>query len=200
MTDIKPCAPSADRNKQVILQALLPLLSDNERIFEFGSGTGQHACHIASALQNIIWQPSELSDKLSGIRQWIADSGCSNILPPVELDLSLQCTSEFVPTMCYSANTLHIVGWKMVEELFRCSASMLSGDGKLIIYGPYKVGGQHTSDGNEAFDEQLRSSDPLSGIRDIAELDELACDVGFLKAEIIDMPANNKLLAWRKPG
>lgn len=198
MTDNKPCAPAADRNKHAILQALRPLLSADERVFEFGSGTGQHACHIAAELPGIVWQPSDLASKLPGICQWIAESACSNILQPVELDLGRQRKPDFIASMCYSANTLHIVSWAMVEELFRCSASMLPTGGRLIAYGPYKVNRRHISHGNEVFDQQLRESGGSSGIRDIGELDELAGDYGFAQSVMTDMPANNKLLCWAK--
>ncbi len=198
MMDPKPCVPAADRNKQAILEALQPLLTSSDRVFEFGSGTGQHACHVAAALPDIVWQPSDLADKLPGIRQWVDESGCSNILPPIELDLASACIPEFRASVCYSANTLHIVSWTLVQEMFRCSASLLGDDGRLFSYGPFKFDGQHTSDGNQAFDQQLRASDPLSGIRDVVELDELASDHGFSSATVMAMPANNQLLCWTR--
>lgn len=198
MTDSKPFAPSADRNKQAILEALQSELSGHERIVEIGSGTGQHACHIANAMPHILWQPTELADKLPGIEQWIHDSGCTNVLTPVVLDLASDNTPLEGASVCYSANTLHIVSWKLVQALFQYAASLLDERGKLIVYGPFSINGQHTSEGNRIFDEQLRTSDPYSGIRELRELDQLAGLHAFNSATVIDMPANNKLLCWRK--
>lgn len=198
MTDSKPYAPSADRNKQAILEALQSVLSGHERIIEIGSGTGQHACHIANAMPRIVWQPTELGEKLTGIQQWIDDSGCTNVLTPVILDLASNNTPLEGVSVCYTANTLHIVSWKLVQSLFQYAASVLDESGKLIVYGPFRINGQHTSEGNRSFDKQLRASDPHSGIRELGELNQLANLHEFNNATVIDMPANNKLMYWSK--
>lgn len=194
----KPYAPSAERNKQFILEALQQELNSDDVVFEFGSGTGQHLSHFALHLPDIIWQPSDLADKLVGMRQWIAESGCSNILPPLELDLGRTPNPDITVSACYSANTLHIVSWPLVTQLFKRSASLLDSDGKLCIYGPYRFNGEHISEGNQQFDLQLRSSDPDSGIRDTSELDQLASKFGFAAARAISLPANNHLLVWER--
>ncbi len=192
----KPYAPAADRNKQAILEALQYELSAKDVVFEFGSGTGQHLCHFAANLQEVLWQPTDLVGKLAGIRQWIAESGCSNILPPLELDLGATQNPDMDVSVCYSANTLHIVNWALVEQLFKHSAMLLGNKGKLCIYGPYTFNGKHISDGNQQFDQQLRGADPRSGIRDTTDLDQLAQLNGYAPARVISMPANNHLLIW----
>jgi len=196
----KPFAPSADRNKQAILTALQNELSENDLVFEFGSGTGQHICHFAAHLPTIHWQPSDLADKLPGIRQWIEESGCTNILTPIELDLhSMQppeLKADLNVSVCYSANTLHIVSWSLVEKLFIQSAKILAEGGKLCIYGPFSFDGKHTSEGNVQFNQQLRRSDPQSGIRDLTDLDKIARRHSYSSARITPMPANNHLLIW----
>ncbi len=196
----KPYAPAAERNKQAILEALQKELSANDVVLEFGSGTGQHLCHFAAHMPGVLWQPSDLADKLTGIRQWIAESGCTNILTPLELDLGATQNPETNVSVCYSANTLHIVSWTLVEHLFRLSATLLGNEGKLCIYGPYSFDGEHVSDGNRQFDQQLRCADPSSGIRDKTDLDQLAQRFGFTPARVISMPANNHLLIWDRPG
>ncbi len=196
LTMQKPFAPAADRNKLAILEALQHELSANDVVFEFGSGTGQHLCHFATHLPNVLWQPTDLADKLPGIRQWIAESGCLNILPPLELDLNASQRPAADVSVCYSANTLHIVSWPLVKQLFRHTAMMLGDGGKLCIYGPFVFNGEHVSDGNRQFDQQLRRADPRSGIRDTNDLNQLAQLCGFAPARIIGMPANNHLLIW----
>lgn len=198
MTNQKPYAPSAERNKQFILEALKNELTPDDVVLEFGSGTGQHLSHFAAHLPDVTWQPTDLADKLSGIRQWIAESGCQNILAPLELDLSCTQNPDIKVSVCYSANTLHIVSWSLVVQLFKRSADLLGNTGKLCIYGPYKFNDQHISEGNQQFDLQLRSSDPQSGIRDTGELDLLAIRNGFDAARVISLPANNHLLIWER--
>lgn len=194
----KPFAPSAERNRHAILDVLQTVLSPDERVLEIGSGTGQHACHFAAHMPTISWQPTERAQNLDGIRQWVADCGCSNILPPIELDLNKEPVIISGVTSCYSANTLHIISWPLVEVLFSTAASLLGGGGKLLVYGPFLFEGQHVSDGNRQFDEHLRNSDPKSGIRDVRDLDVLAQTHGFSVADVSAMPANNHLLTWRR--
>lgn len=198
MNNNKPFAPSADRNKDAILEVLRKELSADERVLEYGSGTGQHACHFAQALPGICWQPSDMADKLPGIQQWINDADCSNVLPPIEIDLAQADKPLPVATACYSANTLHIINQKLVELLFTHAAKVLPKNGKLIIYGPFRFDGQHISPGNEAFDQKLNRENPGGGIRDVTELDHLATLINFSPARIIPMPSNNHLLIWEK--
>ncbi len=198
MTDEKPFAPSADRNRDVILAAIRDELNDTDHVFEFGSGTGQHICHFAANLAANTWQPSDLTGRLSGIEQWIAESGCTNILPPMELDLNSELPPSAHATVCYSANTLHIVSWPLVERLFLHAATLLPAGGKLCLYGPCKFDGKYTSDGNRDFDQQLRSEDPTMGIREFNDLKVLATHHGFLHKRTLDMPANNQFFVWER--
>lgn len=198
MNDSKPFAPAADRNKQAILDALETLLSAEEYVVEIGSGTGQHACHIAAAMPGIVWQPSDLADKLAGIQQWIDESACKNILPPVVMNLADHDVPVLKASVCYTANTLHIISWTLVQALFQYAAALLVDGGQLMVYGPFTIGGEHNSEGNRLFDQQLRASDPESGIRDVHELDRFADAHGFSKATVIELPANNRLLVWRR--
>lgn len=196
MNSTKPFAASADRNKEAILDALKIELINAETVFEFGSGTGQHIAHFARHLPHIQWQPSDLSDKLPGMQQWFEESACPNILPPITLDLSTSQPPAMQVSACYSANTLHIISWPLVEQMFRQSAQLLSAGGKLCIYGPFRFSGKALGDGNRAFDTQLRNSDPLSGIRNVDDLNDVAADNGFTQARELPLPANNHLLIW----
>ena len=198
VTPEKPFAPSAERNRHAILDVLRLELFDNDLVLEFGSGTAQHVCHFAAELPSVRWQPSDRADKLPGMRQWIAECKLPNILPPVELDLNAEPPVMNGVTLCYTANTLHIVSWPLVETLFAQAATALGGSGKLCVYGPFRFDGEHISDGNRQFDQQLRAEDPASGIRDIQDLDGLAQGLGFSTARQIPMPANNHLLVWER--
>ena len=52
-------APSAARNRDPLLQALLPHLPPRGTVLEVASGTGEHVAHFAAALPNLHWQPSD---------------------------------------------------------------------------------------------------------------------------------------------
>jgi len=193
----KPIAPAADRNKQPILEALLELLIDGDKVFEVGSGTGQHVCHFAANMPLTVWQPSDIPDKLAGIQMWMGESECTNILDPIVFDLRDATLPAVQASVWYTANTLHIVDWNLVERLFDVVAKSLAVGGKFVAYGPFRIGGEHVSRGNVEFDQQLRANNPHSGIRDIVELDTLAAKVGFLPASKVALPANNFLLIWQ---
>ena len=70
--------------------------------------------------------------------------------------------------------------------------------GLLVVYGPFRYGGQFTSHSNAAFDETLRQRDPASGIRDFEAVDALAAAQGLRLVEDCAMPANNQTLVWRR--
>lgn len=198
MNQQKPFAPSAERNKQAILEALQEHLTTDDVVLEFGSGTGQHLTHFAKALPTVQWIPSDLPEQLLGLNQWIAETTCKNILSPIALDLRTTTIPNLKPTACFTSNTFHIVSWQSVQQAFRCSATLLTVGEKFLVYGPFSSNGLHNSRGNSEFDQQLRTNDPDSGIRDLQELNTLAAQHGFLEAQSIPMPANNQLLVWSR--
>lgn len=196
MTQQKPFAPSAERNKQAILDVLLSELTEHDSVLEYGSGTGQHLTHFALAMPGVQWIPSDLSEQLTGIHQWMDEVRCANIRHPIELDLRTSIIPDIKVTVCYTANTFHIVSWKSVQHAFRCSSALLDEGDKFLAYGPFSINGRHNSPGNSEFDQQLRTNNPDSGIRDLNQLNNLASQHGFSPARAIPMPANNQLLVW----
>jgi hypothetical protein len=52
--------------------------------------------------------------------------------------------------------------------------------------------------GAEAFDAQLRESDPTWGVRDMEAVEALAHAEGFVCEQRVAMPANNFSLVFRK--
>ena len=67
----------------------------------------------------------------------------------------------------------------------------LRSSGVLYLYGPYQIDGRHTAQSNEEFDAWLRTQNAQWGIRDLAEVTDLAAHHGFSLIETIPMPANN---------
>lgn len=98
----------------------------------------------------------------------------------------------------FSANTLHIMGWPEVQAFFAGLGSVLTEDAILSIYGPFNIDGRFSSDSNAAFDASLKARDPRMGIRDLASVDALAEAIGLRRVADEAMPANNRLLTWRR--
>ena len=92
---------------------------------------------------------------------------------------------------------VHISPWEATQGLFAGAAHRLASDGVLFLYGPYRRGGQHTSEGNTSFDASLRSRDPSWGIRDLEDMDALGQAHRLGLEEIVEMPANNLSLIFR---
>ena len=57
-------------------------------LVEIGSGTGQHAVHIAERMGYITWQCSDRPENLPGIQQWLDDAKLPNLPPPMEYDVN----------------------------------------------------------------------------------------------------------------
>ena len=198
-----PFSEACERNKGPILEVLRRWLGESPGlVVEIGSGTGQHAVHFARHLQQLSWQPTETPGNLAGLNARVGVEGPCNLLPPLELDVvqhDWPCVADGADAV-FTANTLHIMSWPEVQALFRGVGRVLRDDGLLIVYGPFRYGGQYTSYSNASFDEALRSRDPASGIRDFEALDALAVQQGLSLVADEAMPANNQTLVWRKTG
>lgn len=166
-------------------------------MLEVGSGTGQHAVHLAGTMPHLIWQSSDRADYLPGIRQWLDEAGLPNTPAPLELDV-MGAWPCWRYDAIYSANTLHIMAWHEVEAFFASLPGCTTDDACVAVYGPFNINGQFTSESNAAFDRELKMRAAHMGIRDTAEVDALAASVGFDLAEDVAMPANNRLRLWRR--
>ena len=82
-----PFSPSADRNEEAIGDALGVWLDAAGDVFEFGSGTGQHAVYLCQRFPHLRWQPTELKSNLESIGLQIQHARVSNILEPIECDV-----------------------------------------------------------------------------------------------------------------
>ncbi|KJC39100.1 SAM-dependent methyltransferase [Bradyrhizobium sp. LTSP885] len=201
-------AAAFHRNHQPIWAVLNGFLaSQSGDVLEAGSGTGQHVVYFARHTPDIIWWPSDLhSAHLRSIEAWRAHSGFANIRPPQRIDLSDPAWSP-APSdgsgpdrllAIFCANVIHIAPWPVAEGLFAGTARHLRADGRLFLYGPFKRNGKHTALSNAVFDTSLRDRDPKWGVRDIADLEQLAGSVGLKLAGTFDLPANNMILMFER--
>lgn len=197
MTGNKPFSPSAERNREPILEVLREHFAQRRHVLEVGSGTGQHAVHFAAALPHLQWQCADLADALPGIRQWLAEAALPNTPEPLQLDAAMPQWPALACDAVFSANTLHIMRWAEVEQFFGHLARMpqlLT----LVVYGPFKYQGQHTSPSNAAFDQWLAGEAPHRAVRDFEAVNALAQTAGFSLLEDRAMPANNRCLVWQR--
>ena len=194
----KPFSQACENNKRPILEILARHLGDVRDVLEIGSGTGQHAVYFAGHLPRLTWRTSDQVAYHEGIRAWIEDSGLSNVLPPVTLDVTVEPWPVDSAEAVFSANTAHIMSWPMVEAFIAGVGRILAGSGLFLLYGPFSYRGIHTSDSNARFDRSLRDQNPAMGVRDFEDVDALAHAASLDLIEDNAMPANNRLLVWRR--
>ena len=93
---------------------------------------------------------------------------------------------------------IHVAEWTCTVALFRESAKLLKNGQFLMLYGPFRIGNKHTSKSNYLFDNSLKMQNNLWGIRNLNEVSEEGKKNGFSQEDIIDMPANNFSIIYRK--
>jgi SAM-dependent methyltransferase len=197
--DLRQRSPSAERNREPILAVLQHALPPAGLVLEIASGTGQHVTYFASALPDLVWQPSDPdAHARASIAAWTAHAGLANVRAPLALDVRRTPWGVEAADAIVCINMVHISPWAATEALFAGAARMLGSGGVIVLYGPYRRNGAHTSASNEAFDLQLQSRDPAWGVRDMEAVVELAAHAGFEGEEPVAMPANNFSLVFRK--
>ena len=198
-----PFSQACENNKKPILEVLESELQGFNHVLEIGSGTGQHSVYFASNLPYLNWRTSDVVSNHRHIIAWHNAYPAPNLYLPLAFDLA----HDSIPVnshvdrpydVIFTANTLHIINWALVERLFTLAGEALPTNGKLIVYGPFNEHGKYTSEGNQRFDAMLRASNPDSGIRDKEDVVSLANAHHLQLSKTYAMPANNQLLVFQK--
>jgi hypothetical protein len=95
-------------------------------------------------------------------------------------------------------NLLHISPWRATEGLMRGAGRLLEAGAPLYIYGAFRRVGTETAPSNEAFDADLKARNPEWGLRDLESVAEAAAAHGLALERVVEMPANNISLIFRK--
>jgi len=198
-----PFSQACENNKQPILEVLQKELKDSLHVLEIGSGTGQHSVYFAPRLTHLTWQTSDVLAHHAIINAWHTAYPAPNLYAPMAFDLGVDplpinlANNQFYNAV-FTANTLHIISWLLVEQLFKLVGEALPINGKLIVYGPFNENGHYTSAGNQQFDSSLRQRDAKSGIRHLEDIIALAKTHYLRLSGQYAMPANNQLLVFQK--
>jgi SAM-dependent methyltransferase len=187
-----PRSPAAQRNKQPIADVLARVLPRAGLVLEVASGLGQHAEHFARALPALQWQPTDPDpEALAVLAARVERAALPNLRAPVLFDVHDAAPQLGPIAAVVCSNMIHIAPWSACAALLEHAERWLAPGAPLVLYGPFKRGGEHTAPSNAAFDASLKSRDAAWGVRDLDDVAALARQHSLALAEVVPMPANN---------
>ena len=191
-------APATERNRDAILAVLRDELPSSGLVLEVASGSGQHVGHFAATLPALDWQPSDPDPAaLVSIESWRQEVGLANVRPPLRLDASADWPVERADAIL-CVNMVHISPWEATLGLMKGAGAVLPPGGLLYLYGPYLRENVETAPSNLAFDASLKARDPQWGLRRVEDVIAAAEGEGLVLRRLLEMPANNLSLIFRR--
>ena len=197
--------PATERNRGPIGDVLAEMLPEQGSALEIASGSGEHAVTFQRRFPGILWQASDPDPShCKSINAWIEHESLSALMPQA-LQIDVLEPSWLLPEhlsvdlkVIVAINLIHIAPWSCCKSLAKQASEILPIGGRLILYGPYRRNGSHTSLSNEAFDQSLRERNPLWGVRDLEAVEKVCFDVGLRNMYVHDLPANNLMISISK--
>jgi len=197
--EAKRHAPATARNRDAIIAILQNALPTRGLVLEIASGTGEHIVDFAGHSPALTWQPSDYDRLgLASIAAWSAEAGHPNRRQPVQLDASADDWPSHQADAILCINMVHTSPWAATQGLVAGAGRILSLGGLLYLYGPYLRDGVDTAPSNLAFDANLKAQNPEWGLRDLGAVVDLAANHGLHLEQVIEMPANNLSLIFRR--
>lgn len=197
--------PATQRNQEPIAAVLRRWLPAKGQVLEIASGSGEHAVAFQRLFPQLVWQASDPDpDHCASVAAWMGHLDLVGAMPaPLLLDVRRRPWP--LPDLFSSGldavvaiNLIHIAPWECCEALVAEAAERLVSGAPLVLYGPFRRGGVHTSASNAAFDDSLRSRCASWGVRELEAVQALAGACGFTQAGLEVMPANNLMVAFRR--
>lgn len=192
---MKRTSPAALANLAALTAALRDVLPASGSLLELGSGTGEHAVHLARAFPDLALQPSD-PDPLAraSVAAWAAEARLPNLLPPLDLDVRAGAWTARAADAVLCVNVLHVAPPDAIEALCRGAARVLPAGGPLAVAGPFSRRGAPLSGRLARFDRELRAADPALGVRALEELVEAGARHGLAARAPRPLPAEGDLL------
>jgi SAM-dependent methyltransferase len=190
-------APATLRNREPIAKVLQEELPVTGKVLEVASGSGEHCAFFAELFPGHLWQPTDPDPgALGSIVSWCA--GLDNVLPPLALDAASAEWPVDAADAVLCINMAHISPWEATLGLIAGAQRLLAKGAPLMLYGPWRREGVETAPSNEAFDASLKARDPRWGLRRVRDLDAAADAHAFARTRLVEMPANNLMMIYRR--
>ncbi len=199
MKDLRLRYTATDRNRDPICEVLQTILPAAGIVLEIASGSGEHVVHFGRQFPALPFQPSDPDPKaLQSIAAWIAHENAANVLAPLLVDASATNWPVSAADAILCINMVHISPWAATLGLFAHAAALIPSGAPLYLYGPYRRAGIETAPSNEAFDADLKRRNPEWGLRLLEDVAEVARRNGFGPPDVVEMPANNLSVVFRR--
>ena len=197
--------PATERNRGPIGDALADMLPQQGVVLEIASGSGEHAVTFQRRFPGLVWQATDPDPHhCQSINAWIAHEHL-NVQMPHAIQLDVLHRPWLIPDhirielkVVVAINLIHIAPWNCCKALVEQTSEKLPIGGRLILYGPYRRNGSHTSLSNEAFDQSLRERNPLWGVRNLEDVEELCRNNHLENMTVQSLPANNLMISVSK--
>jgi SAM-dependent methyltransferase len=198
---MKRTARAALGNRDALLEVLRRVLPPRGTVLELGSGTGEHAVHLARHLPNLVWQPSDPDPEArESIEAWAAEARLPNLRPPLHLDLQVATWWGQRADALLCVNVLHLAPPEAQEGLLAGAERVLPVAGPLVVLGPFRSGVGPLPGRLADLDRRLHAVDPRLGVRDADDLLRGAASHGLEPVERAPMPGGDLLLVLRRVG
>ena len=178
---MKRTSPAALANLEPLRAALRAALPASGVVLELGSGTGEHAVHLARAFPALAFQPSDPDPVMrASVAAWAEDARLPNLLlPPLDLDLRAAAWTRRAAAVVLCVNVLHVAPPDAAEALCDGAARVLPPGGPLIVAAPLARRGVPLAGRLARFDRELRAADPALGVRVLEDVLEAGARHGL---------------------
>jgi len=175
------------------------MLPQGARVLEIASGTGQHGAYFTELRPDIIWQYSDVDTDAQESQKAYACDNSRQLKLPLQLDVAQENWWQRLEpiTNIYCANMIHIAPWKAALGLTKGAGELLQAGDKLFLYGPFLFG-VDSAQSNLDFTANLKQRNPVWGVRELVDVEELFVENGFHLDQQITMPRDNYLLVFCK--
>ncbi len=191
-------APATLRNREPILEVLKQYVRGRKNLLEIGSGTAEHAVYFAKHFPELNWVTSDVQPNHKVIKETLTENKVPNVAGPLLLKVGEDDFPRTSFQYVFSANCLHIMSWKEGKTLFKLLGKRLREGAHVFFYGPFNYDGQFTSESNKKFNDWLQERNPKSAIRNFEDVLKSMEKFGFELIKDHEMPANNRLLVFRR--